>query len=217
MSSIYRLGSILAIAPILLLSAGAASAQLIPGVPVTIEVRPGVTLPTGGVTETGPGLGAEVGFGVGASTRVDLLAQLAVSAGYQYGTLGCGACGGVGLQEDLAEEGFEAGVRWTPTFFTLAGLEPWVGVDALIQRKLQVSGAPGDLVSDPAIGWSAGAGVLLPLTRSLALNPGIHVRGYSAEFTIPDLGFDLLGESDSFVREVDVLDLSMEVGLSYEF
>ncbi|MDX1566882.1 MAG: hypothetical protein R3223_03715, partial [Longimicrobiales bacterium] len=63
----------------------------------------------------------------------------------------------------------------------------------------------------------AGFGVELPLGRSLALSPGIHVRGYTAEFNVPDLGFDLFGDPGTFAREVEVLDVSFEVGLSYGF
>ncbi|MFW6199175.1 MAG: hypothetical protein ACOC8K_01255, partial [Gemmatimonadota bacterium] len=140
-----RSGWIVGILSMVVLVAGPVRAQMIPGVPVAVEIRPNLTLPSGGVSETGPGLGAEIGYGVAATAHVRIRSGLAAYAGYQYGRLGCGACGEVGLQEDLAEEGFEVGVRWTPSSLAIAGLEPWVGAGALISRRLQISGQQGDL------------------------------------------------------------------------
>lgn len=195
--------------------AGPAGAQMIPGVPVAFEARPLVSLPVGELSESGPGLGAHVGFGILLATRVQVTSVLGAYGGYHFGRIGCGECGSVGLQEGMPEAGFEAGAHVALPIRPL-GMAPWIRAGALIHRELQISGAEGgDLVSDPALGWTAGMGARIPLGSGFALTPGLHYKTYRAEFTVPDLGFDLLGEPGSFVRELDVSTVSAELGLSY--
>lgn len=208
--------TLLVVASMLVLLPGAGFAQLIPGLPLAVEARPFVSFPVGEVAETGPGFGADVGYGVLVLTRLQLTSRFAAYGGYHYGRIGCGECGAVGLQDELPEEGFEAGVQ-AGLPLPLSGVDPWLRAGALLGRMLQISGPEGDLVSDPEFGWAVGLGARIPLASSLRLDPGIHYRSYPAEYGIEDLGFAFGGESGGFLREVQVSSVSLEVGLSYEF
>lgn len=207
---------LLVVASSLVLLPGPGRAQLIPGLPVAVEARPFVSVPVGEVAESGPGLGAEVGYGVLVLTRLQVTSRFAVHGGYHYGRFGCGECGAVGLEGELPEEGFEAGVAASLPL-PLPRVEPWVRAGALMGRKLQVSAPEGELVSDPGLGWTAGLGASVPLGSSFRLDPGIHYRTYPAEYAIEDLGFAFGDESGSFLREVQVSSVSLDVGLSYAF
>lgn len=212
-----RLATIASVLLLLAPWAGPAHAQMIPGVPVAFEARPLVSLPVGELAESGPGLDAGVGFGILLTTRIQVTSALGAYGGYHFGRIGCGECASVGLQDGMPEAGFEAGVQ-AALPFRPAGLAPWIRAGALIHRELQISGAEGgDLVSDPAVGWTAGMGARIPVGAGLQLTPGIHYRTYPAEFTVPELGFELLGDPGTFVRELDVSTVSAELGLSYGF
>lgn len=203
--------------PVLILAAAApADAQLVPGVPVSVEVRPSVSLPVGGFTDTSPGLGAETGFAIALGARIRVHPRIAFYGDYQHGRFGCGECGAVGFEDALPEGGFEVGVRGTLPV-SVGGLDPWASAGALVARELQISAGDGDMASDPAMGWAAGAGLHVPLGGGLRLSPGVHYRAYSAEFTFTDLGFELLGAPGTFSRQVEVAAVSLEVGLSYGF
>lgn len=192
-------------------------AQVVPGLPISVEVRPLLAMPTGDFADGRPGFGAEIGFGVSATTRLHLTSDVAAYGGYQYGRFGCGECGAVGLEDALPEAGFEVGIR-AELPYRPRGLDPWLSAGALIARELEISGqAGGALVSDPAVGWSGGAGVLIPFGGSLQLTPGVHYRSYSAQFAFTALGFDSFDDTGAFARKVEVASLSVEVGLSYEF
>ena len=208
--------TLLVVASLLVLLPGAGRAQLIPGLPVVVEARPFVSVPVGEVAESGPGLGAEVGYGVLVLTRLQVTSRFGVYGGYHYGRFGCGECEGVGLEGELPEEGFEAGVR-AGVPLPLFGVDPWIRAGALVGRKLQMSAPEGDLVSDSGLGWTAGLGVAVPLGSSFQLDPGVHYRSYPAEYSLTELGFALGEESGSFLREVQVSSVSLEVGLSYVF
>lgn len=201
---------------LILILAGPARAQLVPGLPITVEVRPSAAVPVGEFGDAHPGLGAGTGFGVAAKTLLHVTSRIAVYGGYEYARFDCGECTAAGLEDGLPEAGFEAGIRGVLPYRPW-GLDPWLEAGALIGREIEISGAGGDLASAPALGWSAGAGVSVPLGGSLRLTPGLRYRTHSAEFAFTDLGFGLLGSTGTFTRDVDVASLSLEVGVAYEF
>ena len=197
----------------LLLVPGAAPAQLVPGLPISVELRTGAAFPLGDFGRESPGLGAGTGIGAAVALHVPLASSFAAYAGYDYGLHTCGACGALGFEDDLPEAGFEVGAEWMP--FRPGGLDPWLGVGVLLGRRLEVPDGGDGFASESAMGWSAGAGVQVPLGGSLRLRPGIRYRTYSATFDFPDLGFDL-GGAGALDQEMQVSSIAVEVGLSYE-
>lgn len=193
---------------------GAASAQLVPGRPNSIELRPSASLPVGDFGKTGPGLGAGRGVGGAVALRVPVASYFALYGSYDYERFKCGECGAAGLEDYLSEAGFEAGLEASfPA--GLGPMELWLGGGVLIGRKLEIRERGDRFSSDSSTGWSAAAGVLVPIFPFVRLRPGIRYRSYSAHFVISGLGFALLGESGDFERQLDVQSISFEVGLSF--
>ncbi|HUF75670.1 MAG TPA: hypothetical protein VMM35_05295 [Longimicrobiales bacterium] len=192
----------------------AASAQLVPGLPISVELRTGASLPLGDFRSENPGLGAGTGIGAAVAIHVHLTSRFTAYGSYDYRRFGCGACAAVGFEDRLPEAGFEAGIEWLP--FRPGGLDPWLGAGALIGRRLEIPDGGDGFASESATGWSLGAGVRVPVARSMRLLPGIRYRSYSANFDFPDLGFGLLG-AGAPEQEAQVTSLALEVGLSYEF
>jgi hypothetical protein len=198
----------------MLLAPGAARAQLVPGLPIMIELRTGAALPVGDVSRESPGLGAGAGLGAALALHIRLTTYLSAYGGYDYERFGCGACGAAGLEGGMPEAGFEAGVEWTLPF-RLGAAEPWLSAGALLARRLEIPDGGDGFASESAMGWSLGAGVRLPVAPSLQLLPGIRFRSYSTRFDFPDLGFGLFG-ADALEQDMRVASVALEVGLSYE-
>lgn len=195
-----------------LLFPAAAAAQLVPGLPISVELRTGAALPVGDFGQESPGLGAETGVGAGVALHVQLMPSVAVYGAYDYERFTCGACGAAGLEDGLPEAGFEVGLEWIRPF-RLGNVDPWLGAGVLFARRLEVPDGGDGFASESATGWSAGAGVRVPLGRSLRLLPGLRFRSYAATFEFPTLGLGLDGELE---QEVNVASIALELGLSYE-
>ncbi|HUF75621.1 MAG TPA: hypothetical protein VMM35_05050 [Longimicrobiales bacterium] len=191
-----------------------AIAQLVPGLPISVELRTGASLPLGDFGSENPGLGAGTGIGAAAAIHVHVTSRLAAYASYDYGRFGCGACAAAGFEDRLPEAGFEVGIEWLP--FRPGGPDPWLGVGILMGRRLEIPDGGDGFASESATGWSLGAGVRVPVARSMRLLPAVRYRSYSARFDFPDLGFALLG-AGAPEQEAQVASLALEVGLSYEF
>lgn len=197
-----------------LLAPGAVGAQLVPGLPISVEVRAGAALPLGDFGQERPGLGAGAGLGGALALQVGVVSGLAVYGSYGYDRFGCGACGAAGFEGGLPEAGFEAGVAWTLPL-ALGTADPWVSAGALLGRRLEVPDGGDGFASESATGWSVGAGVRVPLAPSLRLLPAVRYRSYSARFDFTDLGFGLFG-AEALEQELTVASVALELGLSYE-
>jgi hypothetical protein len=200
-----------------LLAPQAAVAQLVSGLPLSIELRAGAALPMGDFGQESPGLGAGAGVGAALTLHVELASSLGLYGSYDYGRFACGACGAAGFEEGLPEAGFEVGVEWTLPF-RLGALDPWLGAGALLGRRLEIPDGGDGFASESATGWSAAVGLRVPLAASLRLLPGIRYRSYSARFGFPDLGFGLGGTDppgQALEQEMNVTSVALEVGLSY--
>jgi opacity protein-like surface antigen len=186
------------------LSPAAAHAQFLPRIPLSIEARGGVAIPTGDFADETPGIEAESGsrFGVSAALR---LPALSVFGGYSQARFGCPRCGERGLDDEVVDDGFDFGIRASVPF-RVGGLAPWVQAGGVL-HQLTFSGLDSSLSSDRALGFSVGGGIVLSLIRSLAVTPGVHYSAYSAEL---DLG-GLPG------RTVDVTHFTADVGLAFRF
>jgi hypothetical protein len=192
----------------------AAVAQLVPGLPIAVEVRTGAALPVGELGRESPGLGAGTGIVAAAALHVPLASPLAFYASYAYGRYGCGACGAAGLDGGLPEAGFEIGLEVIDPL-GMGRLDPWLAAGVLLGRRLEIPDGADGFSSDAAVGWSVGAGVQVPVAPALRLIPGIRYRSYSARFVFPDLGFGFV-EDGTLEHELDVASLALEIGLSYE-
>lgn len=204
---------------LLLLGAAAlpARAQLGVDLPVTIEARLAGAVPTGDFATPETGIGAEVGFGVKVGGRVQLTSLLSAYGFYEYARFGCAECAAVGLESNVVDAGFELGVRGELPF-RVRGYAPWASAGVLIGHQLQLSGAEGSAVSEPAIGFSVGAGIQIPLQGSFVLTPGLHYRRYTARFefaTLPLTG--ILVSTEPFLQELEVSSILVDIGLAYQF
>jgi hypothetical protein len=192
----------------------AAVAQLVPGLPIAVELRTGAALPVGELGRESPGLGAGTGIGAAAALHFPLASTLDVYGSYAYGRYGCGACGAAGLEGGLPEAGFEIGLEWIDPL-GLDRLDPWLAAGLLLGRRLEIPDGADGFSSDPAVGWSVGAGVRVPVAPALRLIPAIRYRSYAARFVFPDLGFGFVDDG-ALEHQLDVASLALEIGLSYE-
>jgi hypothetical protein len=193
------------IALILLASAAqTAGAQRLPDLPISVEVRAGAGIPMGEFAEDEPGVGAEAGPAFSAGALFHLSNALSVYGAYSRTHFVCGACDAAGLDEQLVDAGAEFGVQVTPV--RLAGVSPWVRAGG-VYRQLTFSGEGGELTSDPGIGFEAGGGLSVGVTRSISIAPGVRFRTYAARL---DLG-ELPG------RTIDVSQVMADVGIAFRF
>jgi hypothetical protein len=194
------------IALVLLASAAQpAAAQLLPNLPLSVEVRVGVGVPMGEFAESEPGIGAGAGPAFSAGALFHFSDALSVYGAYSRTHFACGACDGAGLDEQVVDAGAEFGVQaMLPA--RLAGASPWLRAGG-VYRQLTFSGQGGRLSSDPGFGFEAGAGLSVAVTPSISLAPGVRFRTYTAALD--------LGELPS--RSVDVAQVLADVGIAYRF
>lgn len=184
----------------------AAQAQLLPDIPLSVEVRGGVGVPVGDFAGE-EGIEAGTGFGFGVGAMVGVTPMFSAYGAYQWTRFGCGECEGIeNLDDEVTDSGFELGGQ-ADLPFRPAGLAPWVRAGVLL-HELEFSGDEGDVSSDRSLGFALGGGITYPLGPTLSVTPGIHYRNYSAEFDLGNL--DLNGETD-------VSHLTLDVGLVYRF
>jgi hypothetical protein len=182
-----------------------AAAQLRPQLPLQLELRVGAAFPVGAFADRDPGVGARVGPRLEAGGVVRLAPWLGVFGGVSRAEFGCGACGGVGLDDTVVERGGSAGLEFAPAF-ALVGLATWLRAGAVFQQ-LEFRGDSEDLDTSDAVGYMVGGGVVLPLRGPIRLRPGLHYRGYGA-------GLELGAFGD---RTVDVGHLTLDLGISVHF
>lgn len=153
------------------LAASAAAAPLAAQspIPLSVEVRAGAAIPTGGDFAEH----AQTGFGLGASAAVQLFPNYGLYAGYSR------------TQFDLDIEGARAidsgfSVGLTAAYPGLGGITPWLGT-GLLFHTLDVEGAT-QAEGDAQVGFEVGGGVVVPVAPRVRLTPGIAYRRYSAPF-----------------------------------
>lgn len=188
-----------------LFAARDAAAQPLAGLPLSLEVRLGAGFPTGDLAEDDPGIGAEAGPAFSAGARFHVTAGLAVYGAYSRTAFLCDACREGGIDDEVVDAGGEFGVQASLPG-RIAGVAPWIRAGG-VYRQLTFAGDGGRLSSDAAAGWEAGAGLSVPLGRSLSISPGIRYRAYAAEL---DLGA-------AAGTTVDVSYLLADVGLAFRF
>jgi hypothetical protein len=180
-------------------------AQVLPRLPLSLEVRGGGGVPTGEFARRQPGVGAELGPRVEGVAVVRLREWLGLFGGVSWAAFSCPACQQGGLSQDLVETGGNAGVQVTPGL-RLGGLAPWIRVGAVFQQ-LEFTGQTESLITPVGTGFQVGGGVTLPVWGPLAVSPALHFRSYAADL---DLG-------GRFDRTIDVSHLTLDVGVALHF
>ena len=171
--------------------------------PFSLQVRGGVAIPTGQFADAEPGIGAEAGPQIGAAALWHFTPALAVSVGYSRSWFGCGRCAARGLDDQVADAGFDGALQLQLPV-PLSRIEAWISAGGIF-HELIFSGGGNALSSDQALGFRVGGGIALPLFRSFMITPGIHYSSYSAELELgafPD-------------QTVDVTHFTVSVGLMY--
>lgn len=171
--------------------------------PLALEVRGGMALPMGEVTDDDPGIGAEAGPHAGGAVLWRFTPSLAAFAGYGAAWLACERCGNRGIDETVLDTGFEGGVRAS---LPAGGLRPWLAVGVLL-HQLRFSDGESTLSSDRAPGFLVAAGLELPLAGRVALVPQLRYGSYTAELDLGDLAD----------RSVSVARVTGDLGIAFNF
>lgn len=135
----------------------AAASPLAAQLPLSVEARGGVALPTGTFRDAARG-----GPAGEVSATWHALPLIGIYGAYQWNRFGWDDTGG-----DATDAGFALGVRITiPT--PLIPIDPWIRAGVVAHRL-----KAGTLSEDAKPGWEAGAGLAFPLARGLTLTPGV--------------------------------------------
>jgi hypothetical protein len=177
--------------------------------PITfaVEGRGAFAIPTGEWTDE-DGIGN--GYGFGANAQVGYGA-FAIYAGWENFIFGLDDDG---LDEDVDanahDTGFRAGLMGSfPVADDVMSIFANAGIiyNTLTTRVGDDTGS-FEFESDNALGWEAGAGVLVPLGQSLSFTPAVRYRSHPAEFE----AFSELGGAETTVGYV-VVDVGLRFGL----
>lgn len=184
---------------------GAGHAQVVPRLPIALEVRAGGALPTGEFAESSPGVGAEAGPLLEASAILRVVPAIGIYAGYRRIWFSCSLCAERGMDDTVIDSGLEFGVEGDIPLDAAGGV-PWIRVGGIL-HQLEFSGFGSTLTSDPGLGLRVGAGLSVPLTPPLLLVPAVSYAVYPAE-----LGLGGLPD-----RTVNAGRLAADLGIRFTF
>jgi len=142
---------------------------------LSIEARPGVTLPTGDISDAGAG----AGLALGAELMYTFMPALTAYVGLSRDSFSCDddePCG-----DGFESSGLQGGLKF---LFGRDGTAlPWARAGVMGQ-SLEI----GDEDTDMSLGFEAGAGVDIDVSRNIALVPAVGFRTYGVDL---DNGGDL--------------------------
>lgn len=190
--------------PLLLFVSTPVAAQLLP-ISIAIDARAGMVVPTGDFASSDDGFASESGIGYAIGGSLYPIRSVGLFAGYQRSEFGCDQCAVLGLDDVAIVEGWEGGIHLT---VPIAGspIAPWIRGGA-IHQILLFTGEGGEMSSEPETGFMAGAGVTIPITAGVELNPAARYFAVPAE-----LDFTILPD-----RSLDVSAYSVDLGVSFRF
>jgi opacity protein-like surface antigen len=142
---------------------------------LSIEARPGVTLPTGDISDAGAG----AGLALGAELMYTFMPALTAYVGLSRDQFPCGddePC-----SEDFQSDGVQGGLKFL--FGRDGSALPWARAGVMGQ-SLEI----GDEDTDMSLGFEAGAGVDIDVSNNIALVPAVGFRTYGVDL---DDGGDL--------------------------
>ena len=170
--------------------AGAPALRAQSPLPLAVELRGGMAIPMGEWNEGGDlgtalGVNGQVGFGA-----------FGAYAGWERVEFDLGdfesTTGGADADASAVDQGFRAGVMAS---FPLRSVSPFVQLGAVLNTTTTRIEAPTgalEIESERALGFEVGAGVAVPLGRTLSFTPGVRYRSHDAEFE----GYPEFGEED---------------------
>jgi hypothetical protein len=195
--AVLLLGPALALAPLPL------QGQL--PIPLTVEARGGFAAPTGEFATEGGGRRFDPGPRAEVGARLRLGAAIGVYGAVQQTWFGCPQCERLGLDGSAVRRGGEAGLHLVPPLL-LGSWEPWVRAGATAQT-LGFSGFGETRTSSTGFGFSASAGISIPVAERVALLPGAGFQRTPVEFR-----FDAFPD-----RSVVMSAVSLDLGVSFRF
>ena len=147
---------------------------------LAVELRGGVDLPTQEIG--GEGLGT--GFGFDATLRYRFMPHLAAYAGWDWIRFSPDASF-AGADMDIEETGYVFGLRFEHPITGDSGLAAWARAGGIYDH-LEIENADGDMIADSGhgLGWEAGAGLAVPVTRRLSVTPGVRYRWLDRDLEI---------------------------------
>ncbi|HET7274019.1 MAG TPA: outer membrane beta-barrel protein [Longimicrobiaceae bacterium] len=191
----------------LVASPGIVEAQFPGG--LTLDVRGGVGVPTGDLGDDEL-MGAETGFGFGATVGLNVLPMVGVYGGYSRFMFPVESESLTEAQNEaeFVDSGFNGGVKLMVPATILGGLNPYLQ-GGVVYRELELD-VEGDVVdvesdSESAWGYEIGAGLAFPLGQVISVTPGVRYVSYS-----PDAAG---GEADG----PDISYVAADIGLSIRF
>lgn len=186
--------------------AESADAQLLAGITISAEVRPALGSATGAFAGSDEGVGAGGGAGVSAGGSLGA-GPVGVYGEYQLMSFSCADCEATGLDDRVEDRGWEAGAELRVPLAPM-GLRPWVR-GGVLGHQLRISGVGSSIVSEPTLGWGAGAGVVIPLPAFFEASPAVRYRSYTAEYRFEQI------ELPS--RDTPVAYVTFELGFAARF
>lgn len=168
--------------------------------PFSVEIRGGLPFPVGDFQDTQGGL--QTGYSLGGSAIFQVTPMLGLYAGYSTNRFEVENT----ENREVNDAGFHGGLM--ASFPMTTGLNPFVkGGVVYHETELSANGEGVDLADDePELGFEVGAGLEIPLGRTLSFTPAVTYTRHSLENT------GLLGTS-----ELDVSYVKADVGLRVRF
>lgn len=170
---------------------------------ITIDARAGLAVPSGEFADAQEGFTSEAGPGFAIGGAAYPTNAFGLFAGYQRTRFGCQQCPVLGLNDSVVLHGLEAGIHLGLPLGDLP-VNPWLR-GGIIQQTLVFSGFDDHMSSAAAVGYTVGAGLTIPASSGLEINPALRFFALPANFeftSFPD-------------RSIDVSAFSFDLGLSF--
>lgn len=141
--------------------------------PLSVEIRGGLPFPVGDFQDSHGGL--QTGYSLDGTAIFQVTPMLGLYAGYSTNRFE------VENTEDreVNDAGFHGGLM--ASFPMTTGLNPFVKGGVVYHETETVVNGEGQANSDAELGFQAGAGVEIPLGRTLSFTPGVSYTRHSVE------------------------------------
>jgi opacity protein-like surface antigen len=168
--------------------------------PITLELRGGAAVPTADMGDAT----LRIGGALEATAAIRVLPHLHAYGGWGYFQSRTDRPLG-GQAYDVEATGYVFGMRFLhPVAGSVSGWLQGGGV----YKHIELENSAGTIVadSDHELGWEAGAGVSVPVSRSIAITPGARYRTLTADLTV-----------GSATQRVDLSYIAAEIGVTWSF
>lgn len=177
-----RVGSLAALVALGVASSGPAGAQVLPASPIALEVRAGLSFPSGVLASGQRDIALDLGLSVGAAALLRLGPAFAVYGGWSRQGFACEARRDCDVDGDFTSRGYDAGVEVVLPHATV--FEPWMRVGGTLHRFRYRTGGGFETETDAVIGFEIGGGVSIPVSVGLSLAPSLRFARYVAKLDL---------------------------------